>query len=217
MIKKLFLILCALVLCSSSYAGNIKDIKKVIARKNVASCDTETYNPTASLEESLFINIGYNRSYMGIEYRPASNQCVCRVEVYNTDIIGTMTAAHEYYMWISSIGASNSLDGVTSAVSAKVEGLDMTTNTWQSWTFSPCINLTQDARYGFAWMYDADGDPETAPVLDETNYWRIAIDDERELDTIQYGSRGWAWDAAIPFDQTSSDVEDDILIKVYTQ
>jgi len=34
MIKKLFLILCALVLCSSSYAGNIKDIKKVIARKN---------------------------------------------------------------------------------------------------------------------------------------------------------------------------------------
>jgi len=37
MIKKLFLILCALVLCSSSYAGNIKDIKKVIARKN-AGC-----------------------------------------------------------------------------------------------------------------------------------------------------------------------------------
>ena len=35
--KKLFLILCALVLCSSSYAGNIKDIKKVIARKN-AGC-----------------------------------------------------------------------------------------------------------------------------------------------------------------------------------
>lgn len=31
--KKLFLILCALVLCSSSYAG-VNDLKKVIARKN---------------------------------------------------------------------------------------------------------------------------------------------------------------------------------------
>ena len=50
MIKKLFLILCALVLCSSSYAGNIKDIKKVIARKN-APC--ASYYNTANVILSM--------------------------------------------------------------------------------------------------------------------------------------------------------------------
>ena len=64
--KKLFLILCALVLCSSSYAGNIKDIKKVIARKNIngfvgSSSHTSADGPTT---DRLYYSV-YNASETG--------------------------------------------------------------------------------------------------------------------------------------------------------
>ena len=68
--KKLFLILCALVLCSSSYAGNINDIKKVIARKNALSTPTfvkqnaAVTNWGATCTVTITPNAGTNRCFI---------------------------------------------------------------------------------------------------------------------------------------------------------
>ena len=43
------------------------------------------------------------------------------------------------------------------------------------------------------------------------------MDNESDVDSIQYGVMKWRWDAAIPYNRESVDAEDDLEIKVLTQ
>jgi len=87
--KKLIVIL-AILLSSSAYAG-VQDMHKaVIARMNasVASCDTEANNETGLVFNTL--NIFKYRAYVGTRFTSDSDYTVCKIGVY---IYRTATAA----------------------------------------------------------------------------------------------------------------------------
>ncbi len=224
MIKKIIIIICSILLLASILnADRIAMVSPAnpatpsMKAPSSATC-TVTYAPSLIGDVNYAVGFDEYNHYSGFEYRPASNECICQVDVYVAQVDGTLTSSHDYYLWISSLDASNDLDGVTSATSAKVDGdTDISASSWVSFTFSPCLNVTAESRYGFAFFLDSDGNPDDEPEYDGTNFWRLSVDDERNLDNVQYGTARWRWDAEIPYNREASDAEDDVEVKVYTQ
>ena len=221
MIKKLFLILCALVLCSSSYAGNIKDIKKVIARKNAApACDTAIYSATTTADTNFTSSYNVDESsWSGFKYTPAATQHVCAVDFYIRLKNGTWTdIEHEIYLSIYTL-TGTTLNAEIGR-SASVLGKNFATTTWTSanaglFEFSSAVALTGAVQYGFGLFRDSDSDPEDAPETNETHYFRLGYDSASDRDGIQGGVSGWRGSDGVQTTAGTGTLTDDLMIIVY--
>ena len=211
MIKKLFLILCALVLCSSSYAGNIKDIKKVIARKNV--CDTTYYY--ADITQNDTYTAGWNSSnqYSGVRYVLSEGICLCSLS-FDFQVDGTPT--NYWWMMISSLDGSDHLDGVTLQYSdASIPGSTFAAggNGTYQWNFTPCLTMAT-GEYGIAVYQMTTDTPTGAPTYNQTHFLRFYVDNA-DPKTEMTGMKAWRWSAEFPYLEQSTTVGDDPNLKVF--
>ena len=223
MIKKLFLILCALVLCSSSYAGNIKDIKKVLARKN-APCGTAIYSATTTADTNFTSSYDVDTSsWSGFKYTPAATQHVCAVDFYirlknGTWIDGESQIEDEIYLSIYTL-TGTTLNAEIGR-SASVLGKNFATTTWTSanaglFEFSSAVALTGAVQYGFGLFRDSDSDPEDAPEINATHYFRLGYDSASDRDGIQGGVSGWRGSDGVQTTAGTGTLTDDLMIIVY--
>ena len=115
----------------------------------------ESYNPgwtsdiaTRGVGEAISVD------YYGMLYTPTSTECVCKVLVYNEQIDGTLTSSHDYYMVFFELTGNNATSIMDT--SEKVDGDGLSNDTWVTFTFSSCVNLTGSTQYGIGIFVDTD-------------------------------------------------------------
>lgn len=196
-------------------------VQGTYARTTTGDC-TATYVPTLTEDANDPVGAYNGREFAGFKYTPTANECLCAVDAYNTSHSGTLSA--NYHVRVFALDGSNQPTSSLGTSSAAAGG-SMSDNTWLSTngglpTFSPCISLTSGTAYGIAIFPDTDSTLDDDPEISGTNYWNIAIDNENNHagDAAKLGGMfKWAWAADFPYSITTSDLEDDPLIKIHTQ
>ena len=204
-------------------AGGLNPAMKQLLGGMAAAC-TETYAPSLTYNYANSVGRYEDSDFYGLLYTPATNENICKVDMYVAAIVGTLTSGHEYYLRIFTIDGSGDADTIV-ATSLPIDGDEIDAVGGTAWlssagyyfVFSPAVELTGSTTYGFGIFVDQDSDLTDNPEHDGTNYWQFGSDSGNDGDSIQGGRTYWTWDSSIPYLDTIVDATDDILIKVWTQ
>ncbi len=146
----------------------------------------------------------------GVEYTPAAEIDVCRVDFYINNTTGDISDKDFFCeIWSMTGSALNERQGV----SAEVDGSNIADGgVWVTWTFSTPVNnpISTEHSYHLKMVADAAG-PDAAATYDGSNYITIGIDDENNT---QFGFSRWAEDDKT---RTMNDAEDDVLMRINSQ
>jgi hypothetical protein len=189
---------------------------KVLAKKSVCA---EDYAPSLTADVGRDIGATNTREFNGFIYTPATNKCVCYVDVYIKNESGDPTGIN-YHLSIHTIDGSSQLESPL-GVSSAIAGADINGQaaTWISanagtFDFSTCVSLTASTSYAFAIFPDQDSNLTDDPEIDGTNYWQLGLVDENNGSLIHSGRYTWSYTDPLPHVVQSTDAEDDILVKI---
>lgn len=239
--KIIYTILCCLVF-GISYAAVVKyqevavgsivkaqevAIGSVVDIEEVESNCTLAYFSDVTVDENLRIANTTTAHYVGTVYTPAATQCICQVDVYVSDLQGTLTSSFDFYMQIYTVDGNDDLAAlVSNGTSGIVPGESIVDDTWISanagnFTFATAPSLTGSTEYALVIVLDTEGDgiadEPNYSVPDDTNYFSIGYDNGAAGDAVLGGRGRWLWDSSIPYADQSTDADDDVQIKVYTE
>lgn len=142
-----------------------------------------SYTSQASDSDYEYLGDADGNRYVGTDYTPPANVCVCKV-VFKLGATGTITGKTFYAEIWNTTGSYPDvvLSGSAIGTSAGVTGGAWGTGTAVTFTFSPCINLTSGTQYAIT-----ASDHET----DSSNYSRMRY--YTTSDTWSYGTGMYRW------------------------
>lgn len=165
--KKLFLIIVAILLLFSSAHADVDELEGIaiddsstienisgpseIEGQTIAtSCALgDNYQPTAA---STFTAARYtNKDWAGAGYKDTSTtHCICKL-VFKLTAGGTGLSGMTFYAKIGTIDANDDIDSIlTNGTSADVPGNDSWSGSEVAFNFSPCVTVTANPTYGYA-------------------------------------------------------------------
>jgi hypothetical protein len=192
--------------------------------QTVAVGCTETYAPAVTQDQGDYVGYQEGSDFVGFVYVPASDECICDIDVQIRQEYGDPTGLN-YHISIYTVDGNNdlaSLVGTSDAVAGSViqgaaNGSWMSAN-GDTFSFSPCVNLTGSTEYALVAFVDDDANLTDNPEHDGINYWRWAYDNELGSDGITIERGIWTWDASIPYAELGAlDADDRGSFKVSTQ
>ena len=217
---KRIVLLFLLFFATNSYAVSPAILHGMSGSGNLTEC-TETYSPNLAVDAENHIGRWSASDFLGFLYKPTSTASVCQIDVYVRYITGTLTSSHDYYCRIFSIDGNNDAATIL-GTSSKIDGDLIGEEAWISanagyFVFDTPVALNSGTTYAITFFIDQDSDLDDDPEADADNYPGFGYDNERNLDTIQYGAIGFAWDDTIPYADNSSGVNDDWMVIIWAQ
>jgi len=218
-----YIILIILLILPISGSAKMSDMMHMMAAAGGSTVCSEDYAPSLTQDGSRDVCVYNNQEFNGFIYTPATDKCVCYVDLYLVSETGDLSAVSiNYHVQIWTLGVSNvlsSLLGSSDAVaSADLHGhpanwIGTTLGDGKGFPFSSCVSLSASTSYGFAIIPDTDADLTDDPEVDGTNYFSIGLDNENDGGLIHSGRVTWKYNSGTR-DVNSTDPEDDILVKI---
>jgi hypothetical protein len=182
---------------------------------------TQLYAPSLTRDSNYGFGQYNSQEIVGTKYTPASNQTICQVKIYTGTGAGDRSD-RDYYMGIWVLGTGGDLDKLTDDMSGEgisdaFPGEDMSNNSWETFVFSTPVAVTSGTAYGLGIFPDTDSNLTDDPEVDSGKYFSWGYDNENAGDAVLGGYVRWSYGAgSFPLATSGQDVEDDMLIEVWT-